>query len=86
MLSDCAVFELAPALPAYELLAVAGASHAFVVCSKSLNQCACRTRREKTAAKWRNSKLQINASASEIPCAISVESASLAIFSLAAIN
>src|SRR5439155_25432394 len=37
-----------------ELLAVAGASHAFVVGSKSLNQCACRTRREETAANWRN--------------------------------
>ena len=37
-----------------ELLAVAGASHTFVVVSKSLNQCACRTWREESAANWRN--------------------------------
>jgi hypothetical protein len=37
-----------------ELLAVAGTSQAFVVGSKSLNQCACRTRREEPAADWRN--------------------------------
>ena len=37
-----------------ELLAVAGASHAFVVVSKSLNQCACRTWRKGPAADWRN--------------------------------
>jgi len=37
-----------------ELLAVAGTSHAFVIGSKSLNQCACRTWRKKPAADWGN--------------------------------
>lgn len=37
-----------------ELLAVAGASYAFVVVSKSLNQCACGSWRKEPAANWRN--------------------------------
>ncbi len=70
MLSDCAFLQLVPGyqrsfisiLPPFlkggtvrnELLAMARASHAFVVVSKSLNQCACRTWREEPAANWRN--------------------------------